>query len=95
MENPVLTHLSEHLTTNHDADWFFEHIDCDGSLAFNCFLPTDSSKTFVMIGWADHKIVGYGDNVPQGLLSEIETVIQDAETIYLDNNWENNQAKWA
>jgi hypothetical protein len=95
LENPVLDHLSQHLRANHDNDWFFEHIDFDGSLAFNCYLPTDSPETFVMIRWADHKIVGYGDNVPQGLLDEIQKVIADGEFIYIDGNWENNQEKWA
>ena len=47
LENPVLDHLSQALTrANHDADWFFEHIDFDGSLAFNCWLPTDSRRNF-------------------------------------------------
>ena len=95
LENPVLAHLSQHLRANHDNDWFFEHIDFDGSLAFNCYLPTDSPETFVMIRWADHKILGYGDNVPQGLLDEIQKVIADGEFIYIDGNWENNQEKWA
>lgn len=72
----------------------FEHIDFDGSLAFNCWLPTDSEETFIMVRWADHKIVGYGNNVPQGLLDEIQTVIKDAELIYIDGNWEANQQKW-
>ena len=95
LENPVLDHLSQHLRANHDNDWFFEHIDFDVSLAFNCYLPTDSPETFVMIRWADHKILGYGDNVPQGLLDEIQKVITDGEFIYIDGNWKNNQEKWA
>ena len=94
LENPILDHLSKHLLENHDADWFFEHIEFDGSLAFNCWLPTDSEETFVMVRWADHKIVGYGNNVPQGLLDEIQTVIKDAEMIYIDGNWKANQQKW-
>jgi len=94
LENPVLDHLSNHLLENHDEDWFFEHIHWDDDLAYNCWLPSDSKETFIVVRWKDHKIVAYGNNVPQGLLDEVQVIIKDAEMIYLDGNWEENQQKW-
>ena len=94
LENFPLDHLRKHLLENHDPDWMFEHIDFDG-LAFNCYLPVDSPETYIIISWDDYTILEVGKQVPQGLIDEIKTAIDDGMQIYL--GWESTTApqEWA
>jgi|TARA_B100001996_G_scaffold326674_1_gene273195 hypothetical protein len=95
LENPPLNHLSKHLLENHDPEWMFEHLDWDGELAFNCWMPTENKETFIIIRWTDYEILGYGDDVPQGLIDEIQTILADGERIYLDWELAGEADKWA
>ena len=94
LKNSVIDSLCQHLTENHDEDWRFEYIEHDG-LALNCYLPTDSSDTYVIVDATQYEILEHGKNVPQGLIDEIATVILDA--YHLQVNWEytDNPEKWA
>ena len=77
MDNPILDNLSKHLTENHDADWRYEYIDYDG-LAFNCYLPTDSPETYLIVDASHYTIRETGKNVPQGLIDEVLTILNDS-----------------
>jgi len=94
LENFTLEHLSKHLLENHDPDWHFEYIDFDG-LAYNCYLPTDSPETYLIISWAEYTILEVGKNVPQGLIDEITTVLKDGLQIYIGWQGTDQPNQWA
>jgi|TARA_R110000824_G_scaffold89345_2_gene219124 hypothetical protein len=95
LDSPPLSHLSKHLLENHDPDWMFEFIDWDGEIALNCFLPTDTPETFVVVSWADYSILAHGNNVPQGLIDIFTITLEDGERIYLEWELSGNAEKWA
>ena len=70
LKNSVMDSLCQHLTENHDEDWRFEYIEHNG-LALNCYLPTDSSDTYVIVDATQYDILEHGKNVPQGLIDEV------------------------
>lgn len=94
LDSYPLEHLRTHLHENHDSDWRFEFIDFFGT-AFNCYLPTDSPKTYIIISHTEYTIVATGENVPQGLIDEIETVLQDGFQIYVGWEGTNFSEVWA
>ena len=94
MDNFPLDHLRKHLLENHDSDWMFEYIDFDG-LAMNCYLPTDSSETYIIIDWGNYAIRDTGQNMPQGLVDEITTVLEDGLKIYVGWEGTNLPEEWA
>tara|TARA_B100000700_G_scaffold214431_1_gene235782 strand:- start:1715 stop:2002 length:288 start_codon:yes stop_codon:yes gene_type:complete len=94
MDNPILDNLSKHLTENHDADWRYEYIDYDG-LAFNCYLPTDSPETYLIVDASHYTIRETGKNVPQGLIDEVLTILNDSFILEVGWNQTNNPEKWA
>ena len=93
MENPILDKLSQHLTTNHDTDWRFEYIEYDG-IAMNCYLPTDSTESYVIIDASHYNILEQGNSISQGLIDEIKTVLEDSYRIYVDWDATNKPEKW-
>ena len=94
MDNPVLETMSEHLTNNHDNDWRFEWIDYDG-IALNCYLPTDSKNTYFVVDASHYEILEKGNNVPQGLIDEVLTVLHDALRVEVGWTMTDNPEKWA
>ena len=76
MANPPIEHLSKHLLENHDPDWRFEYVEYDG-LAVNCYLPTDTSETYIIVDATRYDILETGDNVPNGLIEIIRTALED------------------
>ena len=94
LDNFPLDHLGKHLLENHDPDWRFEYIDMDG-LAFNCFLPTDSPETYIIIDASHYTILEKGKRVPQGLIDEITTVLKDGLQIYIGWEGTNLPQEWA
>ena len=89
MDNPILDNLSKHLTENHDADWRYEYIDYDG-LAFNCYLPTDSPETYLIVDASHYTIRETGKNVPQGLIDEVlnQLVYQfQLESVFVEHEY--------
>ena len=95
MENFPLDHLMQHLEENHDHDWRFEYIDWDGTMVLNCYLPVDTPETYLMISWSDYSIMEVGKNVPQGLIDEVKTVLDDGYQIYIGWESTNLPNKWA
>ena len=94
MDNFPLDHLRKHLLENHDSDWMFEYIDFDG-LAMNCYLPTDSPETYIIVDWGNYAIRDTGQNMPQGLVDEITTVLEDGLKIYVGWEGTNLPEEWA
>ena len=94
LDNFPLEHLRKHLLENHDPDWMFEFIDFDG-MAYNCYLPVDSPETYLIISCGEYTILETGKNVPQGLIDEITTVLQDGLQIYIGWESTNLPTEWA
>ena len=94
LDNFPLEHLRKHLLENHDPDWMFEFIDFDG-MAYNCYLPTDSPETYIIISYGEYTILETGKNVPQGLIDEITTVLKDGLQIYIGWESTNLPTEWA
>jgi len=94
LDNPPIEHLCKHLRENHDEDWMFEFVEYDG-IALNCYLPTDSKDTFVIINASHYDILEVGSKVPQGLIDEITLTLEDGLRIYV--GWEGTEMpdKWA
>ena len=81
------------MTTNHDTDWRFEYIEYDG-IAMNCYLPTDSTESYVIIDASHYNILEQGNSISQGLIDEIKTVLEDSYRIYVDWDATNKPEKW-
>ena len=94
LKNSVMDSLCQHLTENHDEDWRFEYIEHNG-LALNCYLPTDSSDTYVVVDATQYDILEHGKNVPQGLIDEVLTVLNDSFILEVGWNQTDNPEKWA
>ena len=94
MDNPILDKLSKHLTQNHDADWRYEYIDYDG-LALNCYLPTDSPETYLIVDASRYTILETGLAVPDGLIQEVLMVLNDSYIVEVGWNQTDNPEKWA
>ncbi len=94
MMNAPIEHLMKHLVENHDEDWRFEMVEYDGE-ALNCYLPTDSPETYIVVDASYYDILERGDNVPQGLIDEITTVLADGLRIEVGWQLTDNPQKWA
>ena len=94
LENYPLEHLSKHLLENHDPDWRFEYSFVGGK-SYNCYLPTDSSETYILISFSDYRILETGKNVPQGLIDEIKLILKDGLQIYIGWEGTNLPQEWA
>jgi len=81
-----LEFLIEHLLTNHDPDWRFETIEYrNEGLALNCYLPTDSEETYIVVDASTYDVNEVGKNVPPGLRDEIQEKVN--EGLHIDLHW--------
>tara|TARA_R100000988_G_C3970192_1_gene151073 strand:+ start:401 stop:688 length:288 start_codon:yes stop_codon:yes gene_type:complete len=94
MVNAPIEHLRKHLLENHDSDWRFEYVEYDGE-AVNCYLPTDSPETYIVVDATLYNILETGLAVPQGLIDEITTVLADGLRIEVGWQLTDNPQKWA
>ena len=94
MANPPIEHLRNHLLENHDSDWRFEFVEYGGE-AVNCYLPTDTSETYIIVDASRYDILEIGDNVPNGLVEIIRTALEDGLRIEVGWQLTDNPEKWA
>jgi len=94
MANPPIEHLRKHLLENHDSDWRFEYVEYDGE-AVNCYLPTDSSETYIIVDATHYDILEIGEKVPNGLVEIIRTALEDGLRIEVGWQLTDNPEKWA
>ena len=81
-----LEFLIEHLLANHDPDWRFETIEYrNEGLALNCYRPTESEETYIVVDASTYDVNEVGKNVPQGLRDEIQEKVN--EGLQIDLCW--------